>query len=133
MKKILIVIFFLFYFACQGSKYEWYNGSLEQAKEIAGSKLIMLKFYTNTWGACIRLDVETLRNVEVQDFSKKNFISLKYNASEELGYNYFKQYKCQGVPHLVFLDSEGIEVDRIIGFLPPTEYLLRIKEWRDYQ
>ena len=128
MKKILIVIFFLFYFACQGSKYEWYNGSLEQAKEIAGSKLIMLKFYTNTWGACIRLDVETLRNVEVQDFSKKNFISLKYNASEELGYNYFKQYKCQRVPHLVFLDSEGIEVDRIIGFLPPTEYLLRIKD-----
>ena len=88
----------------------------------------MLKFYTNTWGACIRLDVETLRNPQVQDFSKQNFISLKFNANEDVGYDYFKQYKCQGVPHLVFLDADGIEVDRIIGFLPPSEYLLRIKD-----
>ena len=48
MKKMLLLISLTFFFACQGSKYEWYNGSLEQAKEIAGSKLIMLKFYTNT-------------------------------------------------------------------------------------
>ena len=28
---------------------------------------------------------------------------------------------------MVFVDSEGNEVDRIIGFLPPTEYLMRIE------
>ena len=53
---------------------------------------------------------------------------MKYNANEEIGNKYFKEYKCQGVPHLLFLDSMGNEVDRIIGFLPPTEYLLRIKD-----
>ena len=26
------------------------------------------------------------------------------------------------------MDSEGNEVDRIIGFLPPTEYLMRIED-----
>jgi tetratricopeptide (TPR) repeat protein len=29
---------------------------------------------------------------------------------------------------LLFVDTEGKEVDRIIGFLPPTEYLLRIED-----
>ena len=53
---------------------------------------------------------------------------MKYNANEEIGNKYFKEYKCQGVPHLLFLDSMGNEVDRIIGFLSPTEYLLRIKD-----
>ena len=62
----------------------------------------------------------------MQAFSEEHFISLKYNANEEIGYQYFKQYNCQGVPHLLFVDSEGNEVDRIIGFMPPTEYLLRI-------
>ena len=53
---------------------------------------------------------------------------MKYNANEKIGNQYFKQYNCQGVPHLLFVDSEGKEVDRIIGFLPPTEYLLRIED-----
>ena len=53
---------------------------------------------------------------------------MKYNANEEIGNQYFKQYNCQGVPHLLFVDAEGKEVDRIIGFLPPTEYLLRIED-----
>ena len=29
---------------------------------------------------------------------------------------------------MLFVDSEGNEVDRIIGFIPPTEYLLRLKD-----
>ncbi len=53
---------------------------------------------------------------------------MKYNANEDVGYEYFKKYRCQGVPHLVFLNNMGDEVDRIIGFLPPAEFLIRIKD-----
>ena len=53
---------------------------------------------------------------------------MKYNAKEEVGSQYFKKYNCTGVPHLLFVDSEGNEVDRIIGFLPATEYLLRLED-----
>ena len=114
MKKCLIIIGLVINFACQGTSYNWYSGTLEDAISIAGSKLIMLKFYTYTWAACIRLDVETLRNTEIQAFSQENFISLKYNANEEIGNKYFKEYKCQGVPHLLFLDSMGNEVIEFI-------------------
>jgi len=53
---------------------------------------------------------------------------LKFNANEEIGNQYFKKYNCQGVPHLLFLNSDGEEIDRIIGFLSPSEYLLRIED-----
>ena len=53
---------------------------------------------------------------------------MKYNVREETGSNYFKEYNGQFVPTLLFLDSTGNEVDRIIGFMPPTEYLLRIED-----
>jgi len=128
MKKKLTIISALILFACSGSSYEYFDGTFEEAKAIAGSKLIFVKFYTNTWAGCIRLDVETLRNPEVQAFSSEHFISLKYNAKDEVGNQLYKQYNCQYVPHMLFLDSNGNEVDRIIGFLPPTEYLLRIND-----
>jgi len=53
---------------------------------------------------------------------------LKYNANEEIGSQYFKEYQGQFVPTLLFIDSAGNEVDRIIGFMPPSEYLLRIND-----
>ena len=120
MKYLFSTILTIFFINCHGTNYQNLDGTFDDAKAAAGSKLIFLKFYTNTWAACFRLDVETLSDSVVQAFSKENFISLKYNANEEIGNQYFKQYNCQGVPHLLFVDSEGNEVDRIIGFMPPT-------------
>ena len=53
---------------------------------------------------------------------------MKYNVNKEVGSQYFKEYQGQFVPTLLFVDSAGNEVDRIIGFMPPTEYLLRIND-----
>ena len=128
MKNILILFTAIFILNCQGSPYQYFQGTFEEAKLIADSKLIFIKFYTNTWASCIRLDVETLRNPAVQEFSNQNFISLKYNANDEIGFQLYKKYNCKYVPHLLFVNSKGDEVDRIIGYLPPTEYLLRLKD-----
>ena len=38
----------LLFIGCQSSKYNWYSGDFEEAKTIAGSKLILLDFYTET-------------------------------------------------------------------------------------
>tara|TARA_Y100001970_G_C14074342_1_gene771141 strand:+ start:252 stop:398 length:147 start_codon:yes stop_codon:yes gene_type:complete len=48
MKQYLKFIFLFFYFGCNISSYDWFDGTLEEAKSIAEEKLIMLKFYTNT-------------------------------------------------------------------------------------
>ncbi|MDP6935819.1 MAG: hypothetical protein QGF36_00120 [Candidatus Marinimicrobia bacterium] len=66
----------------------------------------------------------------MQSFSKQNFISVKYNANDEEGHAYYEQFNCEAVPSLIYVNSEGNEVDRIIGFLPPAEYLQRIQDIR---
>jgi len=38
----------LLFIGCQNSKYNWNNGNFEEAKSTAGSKLILLDFYTET-------------------------------------------------------------------------------------
>ena len=128
MKYISSIFLSLFLLGCHGTSYNYFDGTFEEAKAAAGSKLIFIKFYTNTWASCIRLDVETLRNPEVQAISNEHLISLKYNAKDEIGNKLYKQYNCQFVPHLLFLDAQGNEVDRIIGFIPPTEYLLKLND-----
>ena len=39
----------------------------------------------------------------------------------------YSYYKCKGVPSLVFINKEGQEIDRIVGFREPSDYLKNIK------
>ena len=64
-------------------------------------------------------------------FSDANLISIKMDANKEEARKVFDEYKCKGVPHLLFVDNKGTEVDRIIGYLPPSEYLSRIQDIRN--
>jgi len=50
LSRSLIKIIFvsLLFFGCQTEIYPWYTGSIDKAKKSAGTKLIMLDFYTPT-------------------------------------------------------------------------------------
>ena len=48
MNKILIYIATLVLMGCHGKSYQYFNGTFEEAKTTARSKLIFIKFYTNT-------------------------------------------------------------------------------------
>ena len=46
MKRFFLI---LFIFACQSNPtYPWFSGELEELKQLTGSKLIMMEFYTDT-------------------------------------------------------------------------------------
>jgi len=42
------ILFLFILLGCQNAKYNWFNGDFEAAKSAAGSKLILLDFYTET-------------------------------------------------------------------------------------
>ena len=85
-------------------------------------KLIMLDFYSDGWGACVRLDAETFTDPEVIEFSRSNLISIKLKPWEDdKASKLFDGYSGQAIPLLVFLNSDGEEVDRILGFYAPDE------------
>jgi len=45
-KYYILVLFIVL--GCQNEKYNWFIGDFDAAKSIAGSKLILLDFYTET-------------------------------------------------------------------------------------
>jgi len=48
IKHIATYLAVLVFLGCQGSRYQWFEGTFEEARAAAGSKLILIKFYTNT-------------------------------------------------------------------------------------
>tara|TARA_B100000315_G_C14399488_1_gene505787 strand:- start:523 stop:687 length:165 start_codon:yes stop_codon:yes gene_type:complete len=47
VKRVLSCLAVLIFLGC-GSRYQWFDGTFEEAKLVAGSKIILLKFYTYT-------------------------------------------------------------------------------------
>jgi len=41
-----------------------------------------------------------------------------------------KQYKIPGYPTLIFVNADGNEIDRIIGYRPVDEFLVRDKAYQ---
>lgn len=64
-------------------------------------------------------------------FAEENLFSLKIHAREGEGPDLVERYHITGWPTVIMLRPDGTEVDRIIGFAPPEEYLpelIRIKD-----
>ena len=62
-------------------------------------------------------------------FSKENFISIKLKPwSDKDASELYNNFNGEGIPLLVYLNSDGIEIDRIVGCYPPNEYLNKITD-----
>lgn len=54
------------------------------------------------------------------------FVPLKLNAGKD-GKEIAERYSLRGVPTMVFVDADGNEVDRLVGYLPPDEMVAQLK------
>jgi len=54
-------------------------------------------------------------------------IPIKMRLEEEEGKVLVDKYHVKGFPSIVFVDNESKEVDRIVGYLPPDEFLMELK------
>ena len=104
---------------------EEYDKALAQAK--ADKKLVLLDFTGSDWcGWCIKLDKEVFSKPEFEEYAKKNLVLLEadYPQSKEQtkelkaqNEKLQKQYKIEGYPTVIVLNSEGKKV----GELPYME------------
>ena len=56
-------------------------------------------------------------------YATGNFVSMKVDAENGEGVDLARRYHITGYPTIIFARAEGGEVDRIIGYLPPAEFL----------
>ena len=72
------------------------------------------------------MDTDTFTDKKIIDYSDKNFINLKINTDTDSGHELFKKFHGVSLPTILFLDSNANEIDRIVGYSPPEEYLKQI-------
>ena len=77
------------------------------------------------------LEASTFKDDNVISLSKNNFISLKIDAETEYGQPLFENFQGTGYPLIIFLDSNGNELDRFYGSLPPYEFIIKMNNVLD--
>ncbi len=102
--------------------------SLKSAQVLAlkTGRVILIDFYTTWCGPCKKLDQITWQNPQVRRWLTRNTISLKMDAEKQTALA--KRYKINAYPTLLLLKPNGTEIDRLIGFQEPAEFLMEAKQ-----
>ncbi len=91
---------------------------------------IVIDFYADWCIPCKELDGITFADKKVIDLMK-DFVALKVDmtksASDETE-KIRKKFNIVGMPTIIFFNSEGKEVERLTGFVPPEEFAKILKK-----
>jgi thioredoxin-related protein len=108
----------------------WFQGDLEAAQAEAAERdtVVMVEFYTDWCNWCRRLESDTFSAPEVRRHLME-IVSVRRNAETD-GVDLAVEFGIDSYPTMVFLDPEGHEMDRILGYLPPDKFLSRVERIR---
>jgi thioredoxin-related protein len=124
MKKLVIVLFFTTGIS-SFSQVQFQKGTLNDMFSIAKeqNKVLMVDVLTEWCKWCIELDNKVYARQDIGNFANANQINYKIDAEKGEGVEFAKKYKVTGYPTILFLDGEGNEIDRIIGYYPAKDFL----------
>lgn len=91
-----------------------FEKAIKQAK--ASGKLIFIDVHTSWCGPCKEMDQTTFSDSQVGGEFNRRFINLKIDAEESKdGPMISKSYTVTGYPTLLFINSEGKLVKKLVG------------------
>ena len=124
IKSIVLITFLLLFLGCGKDEfYPWSDDDLDIILDKNIEKMVLLDFETDWWTWCDRLDNDTFSNKKIIDFANNHLISLKIDAEKGSGPMQKEKYRVRGYPTIIVLDNSGNELDRIVGYLPPEDFL----------
>lgn len=117
-------------FGCAERSDPWFDSDLESAMAEAGERgtLVMVDFKTDWCSWCKRLDRDTFSDPSVVA-ELGELVALQLDAEKE-GIEAAEKYGVRSFPTIVFLDTAGHEIDRILGYLPPDAFLAEVQRIR---
>lgn len=125
MNRLYIILFsFVLLVSCSNGKINW-ETDLDKALEMSKqqNKPIMIDVYTDWCGACKEMDKTTFANKDVINNSA-NFIALKFNPEKAAnGNDFLNKYSILGFPTMLFMNSDGFVIRRIVGYIESDEFL----------
>ena len=124
----IILILFLFSGCDVNTPYKWENNiTFENLLNTSNGKIIILDFETEWCSWCKKLDENTFSDKSVINYANNEYISMKVDAEKDEGIGLAKKYNVSGYPTIIFINKDGIEIDRIIGYRDPIPYLNELK------
>jgi len=94
-------------------------------KSATDNKFVILDFYADWCAACKELDEYTWENEKVKENLKANYIMLKldFTKATKQGKELQIKYGVKGLPTVIFVDSNGKELTRFVGFIKAYKFL----------
>jgi len=101
----------------------WFDGDFSAATTQAkqNGSLVMLVFETDWCTWCDRMEREVFTDPNVRS-ALQGLVVLKLDAEGD-GERLAARYGVDSYPTIVFVNGDGEEVDRILGYLPPGEFV----------
>lgn len=90
----------------------------------AQGKPVLVDFYTDWCGWCKRMDTDTYAHAGVEK-EAANFICVKVDGDRSR--DIVRKYNIKAYPTTLFLNSKGVAIERIRGYLPPSQFLPKMK------
>jgi thioredoxin-related protein len=126
MKKVLwTAIVALLFTSGAGAEIKFMKGLMAEAlaRADAEKKVVMVDFVTDWCRWCDTLDRNTYSDHAVGKYINGVAVAIKIDAEKGEGIAIAKSYGVHGYPSILFVTADGKEIDRIVGYLPPEEFL----------
>lgn len=87
-------------------------------------KLVFLFFHSPNCDGCRKTERMTFGDKQAAEVIEKNCIPVSLEVTSEQGLT--AQYRIDLTPTFILTDSEGVELERWVGFLPPEDFIAQL-------
>lgn len=131
IKSIILTIVLLVSVKAFSNEINFISGTYSEilAKAKTENKVVMIDFFTDWCKWCVELDKKVYTVDEVADFANTNQVNWKIDAEKGEGIELAKKFGVSGYPTVLYVNSDGEEIDRIVGYFPAKDFLPLMKDY----
>ena len=130
MKRLIVCVAAMLLASATFAQVKWEEGTLNQALKKAkesGKELVFLDCYATWCGPCQYMAKSVFTTKEARDYFNKKFVNIKIDMEKGEGINLARQFKIQGYPTFIILNSNGKELGRIVGGAEIKQFIQKVE------